>query len=154
MQCLNNFDLSEANLRGANFSQANLSQANLRGADFRGVNLSKANLRGADFSQANLRGANFSQANLRGANFSQANLSRANLSRANLIRTKNLTPAQIKSARNWEEAIYKGYWDEEQETWIEDQQANQQYIEELKSRLGNFYLWSRINSLSSRDHDQ
>lgn len=61
-------------------------------------------------------------------------LSGADLSGADLIRAKNLTTAQIKSARNWEEAIYKDRWDEEQETWIADRQANQQYIEELKSQ--------------------
>ena len=61
-KALLDYDLSEADLRGANLRGANLSEANLRGADLRGADLSEANL-----SEANLRGANLSEANLIGA---------------------------------------------------------------------------------------
>jgi len=56
-------------------------------------------------------------ADLRKANLRSANLRSANLNRANLIKAKKLTPSQIKSACNWEKAIYK--------------EANQQYIDRL-----------------------
>ena len=81
-----------------------------------------------------LSSADLSSANLRNADLSYADLSSANLRNADLSEAKNFTPAQIKSALNWEEAIYKAHWDEEQGTWIVDREANQQYIEELKSQ--------------------
>ena len=68
------YDLSYANLRGAD-----LRGANLRGADLRGANLSDADLRGANLSDADLRGANLSYANLSDANLSDADLRGANL---------------------------------------------------------------------------
>ena len=61
------YDLSDANLSGADLSGADLSDANLSGADLRGANLRGANLSGADLRRANLRGANLSDANLSGA---------------------------------------------------------------------------------------
>ena len=58
-----------ANLSGADLRRADLSEANLSGADLRRADLSDANLRGA-----NLRRANLSEADLRGANLRRANL--------------------------------------------------------------------------------
>ena len=49
-----------------------------------GADLSRADLRGADLSDANLRSANLSRTDLRGANLSGAYLSDADLSRADL----------------------------------------------------------------------
>ncbi|MEG4506812.1 pentapeptide repeat-containing protein [Microcoleus sp. F6_B4] len=40
------------------------------------------------------------------ANLSGANLSDADLSLANLSGAKNLTPEQVKSAKNWQKARY------------------------------------------------
>jgi uncharacterized protein YjbI with pentapeptide repeats len=87
-------DLSEANLRGANFYRTMLSGANLRGADLRNAFFSEANLKGADLSEATLIRAHLSEtdlshvglsgANLHGADLSEANLKKANLSKANL----------------------------------------------------------------------
>ena len=68
-------NLSDADLRGANLRGANLSDADLRGAYLRGADLSDA-----DLSDANLSGADLSDANLRGANLRGANLSGADLS--------------------------------------------------------------------------
>ena len=50
-------DLSDADLRGANLSDADLSDADLRGANLRGADLSDADLRGANLRGADLRGA-------------------------------------------------------------------------------------------------
>ncbi|MGV2829792.1 pentapeptide repeat-containing protein [Myxosarcina sp. GI1(2024)] len=67
-----------------------------------------------------------------------AYLKNANLQNAQLSRAKNLSPEQIKSACFWDEAIYEGKWnwDEEKWTWVpENEQAkqdNKNYIEELK----------------------
>ena len=47
----------DANLRGADLSDADLSDANLRGADLRRANLYDADLYGADLRDANLRDA-------------------------------------------------------------------------------------------------
>jgi hypothetical protein len=85
-------DLSDAKLRGANLNEADLSGANLSGADLGEANLLKAevylaNLRGADLSEAKLNRANFGAADLSGANLSEATLCGANLSRANLFST-------------------------------------------------------------------
>lgn len=82
-------DLSDANLDGANLANADLSRVNLSRADLSRVNLSNANLSGADLSRTELRlshliHADLSRANLNGANLSYANLTYANLTGANL----------------------------------------------------------------------
>ncbi|HEY9829494.1 MAG TPA: pentapeptide repeat-containing protein [Stenomitos sp.] len=91
LELLKEANLSKANLSGVNFSRADLSRANLF----------KANLFKANFSEAKLFKANFSEANL-----SEANFGSAGLTEANLKGVKNLTPEQIKEARNWEKANY------------------------------------------------
>ena len=57
-------NLSNADLRDANLSNAILSYANLSNAILRGANLSNAILSYANLSNADLRGANLSNANL------------------------------------------------------------------------------------------
>jgi hypothetical protein len=124
---LNGADFSRANLNGADLSGANLNVAdlggaNLNGADLNLANLSGADLSGADLNFANLNFANLGVADLSGANLNGANLNGANLNGANLrcvvividnerrctdLRgAKNLTPEQIKSAKNWQQAQY------------------------------------------------
>ncbi|MFQ4168290.1 nSTAND1 domain-containing NTPase [Scytonema millei] len=114
--------LRDAYLRDANLSGANLSGANLSGANLESANLSGANLNGANLNGANLNGANLSGANLSGADLSGANLESANLKDAefgcstttdqpitectDLRNAKNLTPEQVKQAKNWQEAEY------------------------------------------------
>jgi hypothetical protein len=125
-------DLSGADLKRANLKNAALQGAILRDANLRGTDLSNANLQGADlngtnlvlahFDSANLAEATFRGANLRDANLSEANLKEAkfsdsilvgalflgaDLSKANVEDTvKDLSPYQIKAARNWENAFY------------------------------------------------
>jgi hypothetical protein len=55
-------------------------------------------------------------------------LLRKKIIRTLLIAAKNLILSQIKSACNWEQAIYKGewYWKEQTETWVvNNKQAKQ-----------------------------
>jgi uncharacterized protein YjbI with pentapeptide repeats len=117
-------DLKGANLRMANFSNADLSEAKLEGADLRGAifslatldetNFTAADLRGVSFTQnfllktdffkADLRGANFRGAparkasflgaDLRGANFSKAVLFKPDFEKADL-RGANLSGTQL-----------------------------------------------------------
>ena len=69
--------MSNADLSGADFTNAELSGANLPGA----------NLSGADFTNADLRGANLKGANLSKAIFTKADLSAANGSSSSLSST-------------------------------------------------------------------
>ena len=87
-------DLSGADLRYINLSDADLSGANLRGADLRYVNLSDADLSGADLRYINLSDADLSGANLRGADPRYANLSGANLSGAKYNETTSFLALQ------------------------------------------------------------
>ena len=80
------YDLSGADLSGADLRRANLSGADLSDADLRRANLRRADLSGADLRRANLSGAYLSDADLRRANLSGADLRRANLSDADLRR--------------------------------------------------------------------
>jgi uncharacterized protein YjbI with pentapeptide repeats len=87
-------DFTEANLEGVNLTnailtridlyRANLIGANLTNTIFRFANLTDANLTEANLTYSNLIDANLSSANLSSANLSNANLSNANLSNANL----------------------------------------------------------------------
>ncbi|MEH2023057.1 nSTAND1 domain-containing NTPase [Nostoc sp.] len=109
-------DLMGANLYDTNFNSANLTATNLYGADLsyakiRDANLSRANLSRANFTTADLSRANFTAANLSRADFTFANFSRAilvdaNLGEADLSYAENLTPQQVKSAKNWDKAKY------------------------------------------------
>jgi len=83
-----------------------LSNADLRQANFQGADLRQANLQGANLFQANLQGANLYQANFQEANLYRANLQGATLYQANLFRTEGLTAPQVKRARNWKRAFY------------------------------------------------
>ncbi|MBE9166088.1 pentapeptide repeat-containing protein [Pleurocapsales cyanobacterium LEGE 06147] len=69
---LSSSDLSNTNLRGVNFAEADLSNTNLSNSDLRGccfwrANLSRANLRGANLCGADLREANLDKTNLQAA---------------------------------------------------------------------------------------
>jgi uncharacterized protein YjbI with pentapeptide repeats len=114
-------DLQRANFFGANLKKAkllftqlqgaNLTEVNLQEAKLEGANLKKANLLGADlnnsnFLQADLQAANLQATNLQGANFRLANLQGSDLEGANLEQAQQLTPEQVKSAKNWDKAHY------------------------------------------------
>lgn len=144
---LENAHLENAHLENVNLSNAHLEGANLQGANLQGAHISHDHLQGADLNRANLHGlhiyqvdfkqTNFYRANLSGtyfyrANFDQANFYGANLQGAQLIEAQNLTPAQIKSACNWSQAVYKGVWSSAQSKWVTDHKANQQFLKQLQ----------------------
>jgi uncharacterized protein YjbI with pentapeptide repeats len=117
--------------------------------------LKKAHLSEINLSEAYLS-TNLQRADLRGANLQDADLKGANLQDAVLLDAKNLTRKQIKSACNWDKAIYKGewHWEEETETWVanneQDEQKNLNYIKDLKkdkktdpTRKPDCSRWSR-----------
>ncbi len=103
--------LGAASLQKANLHLANLQEADLWRARLQEADLSEAQLQGAKLVQARLQGAklrfaNLQKADLRGANLQGANLGGANLQGADLQRAKGVTPSQVKTAKNWEEAFY------------------------------------------------
>ncbi|MBD0345293.1 MAG: pentapeptide repeat-containing protein [Coleofasciculus sp. Co-bin14] len=98
--------IPKANLSAANLSEANISEANLEGTNLSRANLSGANLQNAFMAKAKLQEANLYGANLYKANLSEVNLTGTNLSGANLTYVYGLTPEQVKSADNWQQAIY------------------------------------------------
>ena len=121
-----NTNLSDADLNGANIINANFSGAEIINTNINGANFSDANFIGANFINANFSDAKLINTNLSAADFKYADLSGANLSGANLlsadlrgakfwdkskfvnalVEAKNITPEQIKQAKNWEKAIY------------------------------------------------
>lgn len=103
--------LGSIKLKNANLTNADLKFAHLEGADLRGVNLTNAHLEGADLQGANFQGANLTNASLwradfQGADLQGANLTNADLQGADLVGAENLTPTQIKAAKNWDKAKY------------------------------------------------
>ena len=108
---LSRANLSRANLNYAHLINADLSLAVLIGAELNYAHLNNANMEGAyienaDFRSANLKDACLSKANLTNANLTNTNLTNANLINTNLINAKNLTPEQVKAAKNWDKAQY------------------------------------------------
>ncbi len=98
--------------------------------------LGKIRLCDANLIEANLQGANLVEANLQDANLVEANLQDAHLFRSNLQGTRlwlaNLTSTQIKSACNWEKAIYRGKWNDEKKTYVAIEPDNTNFIKDLK----------------------
>lgn len=121
--------LGSAALGDMDFSGADLKEGYLNEANLSNVNLSNANLTGAYLNMANLTATRLDNANLK-----NAQLINANLFQAYLFNAKNLTNEQIKSACNWQEAIYTEA-DENLKPRLEpkDQQANQRRIAEIKN---------------------
>jgi hypothetical protein len=100
------YNLSNANLSGGYFVNAQLAGASLigsnlknavfTGADLTGANLSNSNFMGsANFTHATLTNANLSSSNFKGADFSGATLSGANLTNSNLIGAAGLRTATL-----------------------------------------------------------
>ncbi|PAX51355.1 pentapeptide repeat-containing protein [Brunnivagina elsteri] len=94
---------------------------------FHGEDLSRANLEKAIYSQetklpekfdptkekmlliapgVNLSGTDLSNVDFRFSDFQGINLTNANLEDSNLVLVQNLTPEQVKAAKNWEKANY------------------------------------------------
>jgi uncharacterized protein YjbI with pentapeptide repeats len=130
-QNLLNLDLSYINLTKAYLAKADLSKADLTRANLIGAIFYKANLEGSDLTRANLIGAIFYKANLKGADLTRANLTGAIFEGAIDL---TLTNKQIKSACNWDKAIYtEARWDDEQGIWVaKDPQANEAKIKEIR----------------------
>ena len=63
----------------------NLSHADFRGADLTNANLSDINLENTNFTKAKLIAVSFENSNLKGADFRQADLNHAKLVDANLL---------------------------------------------------------------------
>lgn len=76
-------------------------EANLSGANFDGVRLVGANLENSNLSNTSLL-----KANLSGANILNADLNNAKFWDLELGGLQNITPFQIKQAKNWDRAIY------------------------------------------------
>jgi 2-iminobutanoate/2-iminopropanoate deaminase len=100
---LTDCDLSQA----INLIYITLKNTNCLRAKIRGVNLSQKNLSGMNFAEAdlgaaNLNGVNFQKANLQGTNLGKAELQKVNLIRANLdgtnLKRADLTGANIYGA--------------------------------------------------------
>lgn len=114
-------DLSDAQLKATNFTEANLSRAimkrtnlvhamlnraNLAGANLSAANLSSTQIVGANLQDALLENASLTGADLAAANFSRVNLSAARLGRANALGTQ-LEFANL-SASDWRGADLSG----------------------------------------------
>lgn len=82
---------------------------------------------------SNIEGANFYGANCFFTSFSMAHISNVNFKKTILINTSGLDNQQIKLAKNWNEAYFAGYWDEEKQEWIIDERENERIINEIKN---------------------
>jgi hypothetical protein len=94
-------DFRDTIFQDSHFGQANLYGSNFRGSNFRKSNFTEANLKNADLSSTNLTQAKLNRADVTNCNFQGADISEADLSQA-----KGLTLNQVKSAHNWQTAIY------------------------------------------------
>jgi len=113
---VNNLDLTYIELCWVSFEEGDFRntvfyRSNLNGINFYKANLEKSNFWQANLTRAKLFGANLSQADLVETNFYEADLRKCNLngakvSKANFTKVKGLTVEQVKSALQWQEAIY------------------------------------------------
>lgn len=97
-------NLDDANLRHASISNSNLEYATLDNAFLFEAFLEHTNLTYAQLSNTNLEEADLSHANLSYTNLSDVNLTGANLSFANLTGATGLTKKQIAQAYSFEGA--------------------------------------------------
>ena len=118
-------DLSDANLRradfvhaklnGAIFHDANLEWADFRWADLIGADLTGARLPRADFHKADLSGAVLKRAELIDANFEDANLRGADLAEAIFAHTRLLN-TDLATAKGLAATVHRGPSDLDLET--------------------------------------
>ena len=69
------------------------------------------------------------------ANLQKVKLRGANLQDAYLEEIRNYTYKQLKLACNWDKAIYKGRYDQEERVWVPIEPDNTNIIEELKKDI-------------------
>ncbi|MEW6235437.1 MAG: pentapeptide repeat-containing protein [Candidatus Omnitrophota bacterium] len=114
--CLDGVNLSDANLREADFHESSLMNANLCGAELCDANMSRANLDGArlinaDLSRIRLSEASLQRANLKKTNIVEADLRRLNLAEANLkeanLFVTNLAYSNLRKATLNEASIFE-----------------------------------------------
>jgi uncharacterized protein CbrC (UPF0167 family) len=103
---LNGVYLTGADLAGAQLASAGLATSDLRSVNFASAVLVKADLRNANLHGARLVGADLTEARFSHAYLSSVDLTDADLTRADLRGAKGLVPEQVRTARNWETAIY------------------------------------------------
>lgn len=102
---LSKIDFRETNLIDANLQKAYLEKAKLNNASLYLANLEKAQIPGANFQGADLKDTKFKDAIICDDIFDDSTSDKKTIC-ANFIRAKNLTPEQVKSAKNWEKACY------------------------------------------------
>jgi uncharacterized protein YjbI with pentapeptide repeats len=95
---------------GANLKYADFTKANLKGANFTDANLECASFRGAIFNSVETEDPNITNKIVKPTDFTNANLKGADLrdlatpTKGDPIR--DISPEQIKKAKNWEQAKY------------------------------------------------
>lgn len=99
--------LESADLRGANLNRSDLDEANLERADLRGSNLSYGSLVGARLVDAQMQGASLYGATLPSSHLNRANLEKADLRDAHL-ETADLSHADLQQAYLWSSKLYGG----------------------------------------------
>lgn len=109
---LSDLDLRMADFRGAVLKKVDFQKSKLYGAKFQSAKLTKANLQEANLFFAKFQNAKLTEANLQEANLFSANLQNANLVRANLkganLRDINLENADLRECQfEWEQLKYK-----------------------------------------------
>ena len=131
--------LYNTNFAGANLESANLQGTHLHGANFHSANLNWADLRGSWLAEANFQGVRFNWVNFQGASLVRSNFQGANFQGANFqdawISPTSLTNRQIKSACNWEQAIYIPYFSHKPPRIIPLEPDNTNFIESLKKDI-------------------
>ena len=75
-------------------------------ADLADAKLIKSKLTGANLSNANLTAASLSLTSLNDANLNNTYLWYTKFCNQEFGETRNITPEQIKKAKNWEKAVY------------------------------------------------
>jgi uncharacterized protein YjbI with pentapeptide repeats len=102
---LYHIDFQETNLIDANLQAAYLEKAKLNNASLDLANLEKAQIPGANFQGADLKDTKFKDAIICDDIFDDSTSDKKTIC-ANFIGAQNLTPEQVKSAKNWEKACY------------------------------------------------
>lgn len=131
-----NVNLSDANLRGANLTGANLSGTNLSGANLSSANLSSANLSGANLSGANLTGADLAYVHFK-YNDGKDSDNDSLITHLRGIFEGDFDNQQIKSACNWQEALFKAEWNWEEKKYVAIEPDNSNFIKAIEQDKGS-----------------
>ena len=134
---LHGVNLTDANLEGANLSNASLWDANLTRA-----HLKFATLINADLWQANLAGANLFAAHLHKANLRDANLNKTELQHAHLI------GPDLSHAEPWRAVLYRA--EDIGPEQLSDERESITIVENLLSEIRNLRNQNRTSLLYFR----